>query len=92
MSAEQKAEMKAVAQEYLATLELTEDQQEQFQQINQKYAGKLMDLKASGGSMFAKRKKAKNIKSDKDAELKAMLSADQYDTYQDFKDELAAKQ
>lgn len=89
---EQKAEMKEVAEEYLATLELTDEQKEQFQEISAKYADKLLSLKASNGSMLSKKKKAKGIKSDKAAEIKDLLSDEQYATYESFKDELAAKQ
>lgn len=89
---EQKAEMKAVAEEYIATLELTDDQKEQFQEINAKYADKMLTLKESKGSMFAKKKEVKSIKSDKAAEIKDLLSDEQYATYESFKDELNAKQ
>ncbi len=92
ISDEQKAEMKAVSEEYIAKLNLTDEQKEQFQAINAKYAEKAFELKNSSGPKFSKMKKAKGIKADKDAEIKAMLTDEQFATYESFKDELAAKQ
>ncbi|MEO1434426.1 MAG: hypothetical protein AAFV80_02760, partial [Bacteroidota bacterium] len=59
---------------------------------NEKYADKMLTLKEKRGSMLAKKKEAKAIKSDKAAEIKGLLSDEQYATYESFKDELSAKQ
>ncbi len=89
---EQKKEMQAVAEEYIAKLNLSDEQKEEFQAIGMKYAEKMFELKESGGPKISKAKKAKAIKADKDAEIKAMLDEEQFATYESFKEELAAKQ
>ncbi len=88
----QKEEMKAVAQEYLSTLNMSDEQKEEFQTISLKYAEQMLELKNSSGPKMTKIKQAKSIKASKDAELKTLLDAEQYSTYSAFKDELAARQ
>lgn len=88
---EQKKEMQALAESYIGQLNLTDAQKEEFQALNLKYAEKLMELKESSGAKFSKMKKAKAIRSDKNAEVKALLNDEQYATYQSFQKEMRDK-
>lgn len=69
-------------------LQLTAPQEPQVQQINLEYAKKTDAVK---NSQARKMEKAKTLKANdqaKDAELKAVLTEDQFKTYQTQKDEL----
>jgi len=69
-------------------LQLTAQQESQVQQINLKYANKTDAVK---GSQAPKMEKAKTLKANdqaKDAELKTVLTEDQFKTYQTKKNEL----
>lgn len=91
MTEEQKKEMQAVAEQYIGKLNLTDEQKEEFQAMNIKYAEKMLALKEGGGSKMSKMKKAKGIRSEKEAEVKKMLSDEQYATYQSFQKEMSDK-
>src|SRR5882672_2392213 len=69
-------------------LKLTDDQTSQAQAINLKYCNKMHDMQ--GGSL-TKQQKMEAIKTDqqaKDAEMKNVLSADQYKSYEAKKTEM----
>ncbi|HVY75383.1 MAG TPA: hypothetical protein VG890_11170 [Puia sp.] len=69
-------------------LKLNDSQVQQVQDINLKYANKMDELKASTA---ARRQKMQTMKSDaaaKDAELKAVLTDDQYKAYSAKKKEM----
>lgn len=91
LTEEQKEEMRAVAEEYISTLNLSDEQKEEFQAINLKYGQMMLELKESGGPKVAKIKKAKSIKADKSAEMKELLDEQQFVTYEAFQEEMSAK-
>lgn len=69
-------------------LKLTDDQVTKIQPINLKYANKMNELKASTQDKNVKMQAMKADDAAKDSELKAILTPDQYSTYQSKKEEL----
>lgn len=69
-------------------LQLNDDQVTQVQNINLKYANKNQELQTQSMSRKQKMQTLKQNDKAKDAELKNVFTADQYDTYQTKKDEL----
>ena len=78
---EQKEEIKKNLEEYAAALDLSEDQQSKFEEITRKYAKQMIAIKDSGGRRMSKFEKLKSIRKNKDAEMKTLLSKDQYKVY-----------
>ncbi len=72
-------------------LDLNETQLSQVEAINLKYAQKNEPVLKSNERKVAKLKKLKSIQNEKDSELKSVLSADQYKTYQELVDEMKEK-
>jgi len=70
------------------TLQLNNDQATQVQPINLKYANKTQDLQSQTISRKQKMQILKDNDKAKDAELKNVFTAEQYDTYQAKKDEI----
>ena len=71
-----------------SNLGLNDSQVSQVQTINSKYAQKNEDLKSAG---MGKRKKLQTLKTNetgRDAELKTVLTPEQYTTYETKKDEM----
>ena len=85
---EQKEEIQKNIEEYTAALNLTEDQKPKFESITKRYAEQLQALKDGGGSKFKKYKKVKSISKNKDAEMKTILSKDQYKVYMEKQEEM----
>ncbi|MGB1295593.1 MAG: hypothetical protein ACPG6V_08935 [Flavobacteriales bacterium] len=81
LSAEQKTKMEAQLNEYFSKLDLTEDQKPKFEEITKRYGQEMMDLKSGSQSRMEKYKAYKAVKSNKDKEMKALLSEKQYDVY-----------
>lgn len=69
-------------------LQLTDEQEKSVQEINLKYAGKTEELRNSSESKGQKFKKLKSYNDDKDKELKGLLTAEQFKTYQAKKEEV----
>lgn len=69
-------------------LELNSDQATQVQNINLKYANKTQGLQTQSMSRKQKMQTLKDNDKAKDAELKNVLTADQYSAYQAKKDEI----
>ncbi|HEY6436360.1 MAG TPA: hypothetical protein VIY47_07200 [Ignavibacteriaceae bacterium] len=72
-------------------LQLTTEQEAPVQEINLKYANKMDDLRKSSQGRRAKMQTLKSDSKAKDAELKKILSADQFKTYLAKKDEIKKK-
>lgn len=72
-------------------LNLTPDQEPVVQNINLKYAIQNESLKTSGGGKMAKYKKYKSGQEAKEAELKQVLTQEQFNVYLDKKDDLQEK-
>jgi len=69
-------------------LQLNNDQATQVQNINLKYANKTQGLQTQSMSRKQKMQTLKDNDKAKDAELKNVLTADQYSAYQAKKDEI----
>ena len=69
-------------------LQLNDDQATQVQNINLKYANKTQGLQTQSLSRKEKMQILKDNDKAKDAELKNVLTADQYNSYQAKKDEI----
>ena len=88
LSEEQKEEIRNSIEEYAVALDLSEDQRPQFEEITKKYAQQMKAVKDGGGRRMDKFKKVKAIRDSKDAEMKSLLSKDQYRVYLDKREEL----
>ena len=71
----------------LERLDLTADQQASYLEISRKYGKQMKTLRNSGGNRMAKYQELKSIRRDKDKEMKALLSKDQYAIYKDIQAE-----
>ena len=91
LTEEQKEELSKNLEAYFDALNLTEEQKSEFEAITKKYAGQMKSLKDSGGSRFSKYRKMKSIRSNKNAEMKKLLSKDQYKVYLDKQEEMQKK-
>ena len=69
-------------------LQLTDEQEKSVHEINLKYAGKTEELRNSDEPKGQKFKKLKSYNDDKDKELKGLLTAEQFKTYQAKKEEV----
>lgn len=82
-------ERAAMQTEWLKTkLSLNSDQEAKISTINLKYAREMDPVLKGSDGKFAKLKKAKAVNEKKEAEYKAVLTSDQYATYQQMKSEL----
>jgi Spy/CpxP family protein refolding chaperone len=84
MTEQQKLEAKARYGEYKEKLSLTEDQEPKVQEINSKYFEGLAELKDSNKSKLNKFKKFRKMKSEKDKNMKQILTNEQYKIYTNF--------
>lgn len=91
LSKEQKEQIANNLEAYYAVLDLSETQKGDFEAITQKYAKQMIAVKNEGGSKWKKYNKVKAIRSNKDAEMAALLSADQYRVYMEKQKELQEK-
>ncbi len=88
---EQKEEIKKNIEEYATALDLSEDQRPKFEEITKKYGEQMKAVKNGGGGKFQKYKKVKSIRKNKDAEMKSLLSKDQYKVYLEKQEEMQEK-
>lgn len=72
-------------------LALSPDQQSSIHEVNLKYARKIQDAYNSPGKKMQKLKHMKSIGVEKDKELKGILDADQYATYEKNKEAMKEK-
>lgn len=91
LSDEQKEEMARQVEEYFTTLDLSEEQKPQFKAITKKYAEQMIVVRDSGEGKMKKYKKVKAIQKDKNAEMKELLSDDQYSVYLEKQEEMRKK-
>jgi len=86
---EERAQMQTVFMQ--SKLDLTTEQMPKVADINLRYAQKMDPIiKGSSGS-FAKMRQMKEVNGEKEAELKQVLSADQFQKYLTSKEEMRAK-
>jgi len=91
LSEEQKEGIKKNLEEYASALDLSEDQRPKFEEITKRYAKQMIAVKDSGGRRMSKYKKVKSIRKNKDAEMKKLLSKDQYKVYLKKQEEMRKK-
>jgi len=91
LSKEQKEEIKKNIEEYASALDLSEDQRPKFEEITKKYAKQMIAVKDSSGRRMSKYKKVKSIRKNKDAEMKRLLSKDQFKVYLEKQEEMKKK-
>ena len=87
----QKEEIKKNLEEYNVTLHLSEAQKPKFEEITKRYAKQMKAVKDSGGSRMSKYRKVKSIRKNKDAEMKSLLSKNQYKVYLEKQEEMQKK-
>ena len=91
LTEEQKEELAASMEEYFSVLDLSEEQKSEFEVIAKKYAEQMKAVKDSGGRRMGKFKKVKSIRSDKNEEMKELLSKDQFKLYLEKQKEMEKK-
>ena len=74
-----------------SALDLTTDQVPKVEAINLKYAQKMEPVIQGSGSQGEKLHQAIQINQEKEAELEQILSAEQFQKYQSFKEEMRKK-
>ena len=88
---DKKQEIVNQMQENKARLALTPEQQIPFKNISKKYAEQIKEVRTSSLDRKEKFEKIKEIQTDKNAEMKALLSEAQFKTYLQMQDERKAK-
>lgn len=91
LSTEQKEELAANMEAYFTDLNLSEAQKTEFKEISEKYASQMKAVKESDAHKFQKFKKVKSIRKNKNAEMKKLLSDDQYKVYLEKQEEMQEK-
>lgn len=88
MTEEQKQEAKARYQEYKEKLNLTEDQSKKVDAINTTWFEGISALKNSGEPKLAKARKFKSLNAERDAQMKAVLTKEQFKIYKQQQKEM----
>ena len=91
LTEEQTEKIKKNLEEYATALHLSEEQKPKFEEITKKYAKQMIAVKDGGGRRMSKYKKVKSIRKNKDAEMKRLLSKDQYKVYLEKQKEMQKK-
>ena len=91
LTEEQTEKIKKNLEEYATALHLSEAQKPKFEEITKKYAIQMIAVKDGGGRRMSKYKKVKSIRKNKDAEMKRLLSKDQYKVYLEKQEEMQKK-
>lgn len=81
MHAEKKAKMEKEMNNLMADLELDEAQQAEFKALNQKYSEEIWAVKESEADKETKKAEITELKEAHKAEVKALLSDEQYEKY-----------
>ena len=84
---EQTKEAKAKYEEYKQKLNLNEDQSKKVDAINTTYFEGIAALKNSNASKLSKYRKFKSLNSDRDQQMKDVLTKDQYKIYKEQQEE-----
>ena len=91
LTEQQKEEIKKNLEAYNVALNLSEAQKPKFEEITIKYAKQMKAVKDNGGSRMSKYRKVKSIRKNKDAEMKRLLSKDQFKVYLEKQEEMQKK-
>lgn len=87
LTEEQREEAIVRYQEYLERLNLTEDQKPKVEEINMNFFEGLSNLKQSSGSRLDKYRTFKELSDKRDAEMKKVLTREQYAIYKENQQE-----
>ena len=68
----------------IEALELSEDQRAEFLEISRRYGEQMKALRNSNANRMEKYQELKSIRKDKNREMKALLSKDQYKLYKEM--------
>ena len=88
LTEEQKEGIKKNVEAYAVALHLSEEQKPKFEEVTKKYAKQMKAVKDSNDRPMSKFKKVKSIRKNKDAEMKQLLSKDQYKVYLEKQEEM----
>lgn len=88
LSEDQKKELKAKMEAYKAELKLTAEQQPKFEELNLQFAEALAKLKEDNGSKISKYRKLKAATGERNKQVKAILTDEQYKIFEAHRDEL----
>lgn len=88
LSEEQKKELKEKMEAYKAELNLSEEQQPKFEEINLQFAEDLSKLKSDNGSKLSKYKKFKKLTDERNRKMKELLTDEQYKIFKSHQDEV----
>jgi len=91
LTEKQQEQMAESLEAYYAVLDLSEEQKTEFEAISKKYGAQMMEVRDGSGGKMQKYKQVKAIRKEKDAEMKALLSDDQYKVYLEKQEELQDK-
>ena len=91
MSDEQKAQMAQNMEAFFDVLDLSDEQKTEFKAISQKYAKQMISVRDSDSSKMSKYKKVKSIRKNRNAEMKKVLTEEQYDAYLVKQEEIQKK-
>ena len=83
----QKEEFAANMEEFFLALDRSEEQKPQFREISQRYAEEMKAVRDGGGGKLQKLNKLKAIRKNKNAEMKDLLSEEQYQVYLEKQEE-----
>lgn len=78
-----RSDMNRQKMECTEQLNLTDKQQSQFREINRKYGQAAKELRENGQSWEENKKAFESIRKEKDAEIKSLLTEEQYEIYLD---------
>lgn len=81
----EKEQYKAEVKEKFRTLELNDDQNTKFEEIQMKYYDKKATVNTSKDTDAVKAKSIKEMEKDKEKELKAIMTKDQYKRYTEIR-------
>ena len=91
LTAEQKETMQESITAFQDVLSLSSEQKPEFEAITMKYAKQMIAVRDSDDGNFKKYEKVKSIRKKRNAEMKQLLSPDQYEVYLDKQEEMQKK-
>lgn len=91
LTTEQKAQMEVQLNEYSESLNLSQEQKPKFKEITKRYGRQMMKLKESDKGRLSKYNEFRSIRKKKDAEMKSLLSNEQYKAYLQTQEEMHQK-
>lgn len=91
LSEAQKAQIQTQINAYLTDLDLSEDQIPEFKEITLKYGKEMIALRESSKNRFMKYKEFKSLNKNRNEEMSALLTAEQFKIYLEIQGDLHQK-